>query len=73
MYKTYTKVRHKKKELSAKVATTRAQISTQNVQESLIANIRNDEEALQAGITKSLPLEYEKFDTSSIKNDGQKP
>ena len=58
------------KELSAKAATVRAQISTQNVQESLIANIRIDEEALQAGITRLLPLEDEQYDSSSTKNNG---
>lgn len=44
-------------ELSAKAAGARAQISNQNIQESLIANVRTDEEALRAGITKLLPLD----------------
>lgn len=44
-------------ELSAKAAGARAQISNQNIQESLIANVRTDEEALRADITKLLPLD----------------
>ena len=46
----------KMKELSHKAAGTIAQISTQNVQESLIVNVRIDEEGFQARITKLLPL-----------------
>ena len=59
------------KELSNKAAAARAQISTQNVQESLIANIRIDEEALQAGITRLFPPEENQLDSSSLKMDDQ--
>ena len=58
------------KELSIKAAAARAQISTQNVQESFIANIRIDEEALQASITRLLTPE-EKWPDSSLKMDDQ--
>ena len=53
------------KDLSRRAATARAQISTQNVQESLTANVRIDEEALQAGITKLLPLSDDHYDSST--------
>ena len=59
------------KELSVKAAASRAQISTQNVHEYLIGNIIIDEETLQAGMTRLLPPEEKRFDTSSIKIDDQ--
>lgn len=59
------------KELSIQAATARAQIITQNVQDSLIANIKIDEEALQAGTTRLLPPEEKQPHSSSIKMDDQ--
>ena len=61
------------KEMSVKAAAASAQISTQNVQESLIANIRIDEEALQAGIIRLLPSKEKQCDTSSIMVNDQQP
>ena len=54
-----------------RAAAARAQISNQNVQKSLIANVRIDEEVLQAGITRLLPPEEDQPSSSSLEMNVQ--